>query len=107
MAGCNYFPSKADPCLFLKKANGDEPLYFVILYVDNGGIIQTPEAIKEVIEALSKSYKVKSMNEMTKFVGCHIMYTTDKEGVWIHQTKFFKNLMENFKDLIEDSARVF
>jgi Reverse transcriptase (RNA-dependent DNA polymerase) len=23
MAGCNYFPSSADPCLFIKEANGD------------------------------------------------------------------------------------
>jgi hypothetical protein len=43
-----------DPCLFTTKANGDEPLSFGIIYVDDGGIIGTPEAIKEVIEALSK-----------------------------------------------------
>jgi hypothetical protein len=53
MAGCNYFPSTADPCLFIMKANGDEPLSFVIFYFDDGGIIGTPEAIKESIEALS------------------------------------------------------
>jgi hypothetical protein len=54
MTGSNYFPSKADTCPFTKKANGDEPLSFVIIYVDYGGIIGTPEAIKEVFEALSK-----------------------------------------------------
>jgi Reverse transcriptase (RNA-dependent DNA polymerase) len=54
MAGCNYFPSMADPCLFTKKAKGDKPLSFVILYVNDGGIIGTPEAIKGVNEALSK-----------------------------------------------------
>jgi Reverse transcriptase (RNA-dependent DNA polymerase) len=85
MAGCNYFPSKSDPCPFIKRTNGDEPLSFVIIYVDDGVIFGTPEAIKEVIEALSKSLKVKTMGEMSKFVGCHIMDTTDKEGVWIHQ----------------------
>jgi hypothetical protein len=41
---------KADPCLLIKKANGDEPLSFVMIYVNDGGIIGTPEAIKEVIE---------------------------------------------------------
>jgi Reverse transcriptase (RNA-dependent DNA polymerase) len=81
MAGCNYFLSKADPCLFIKKANGVKPLTFVIIYVYVGGIIGTPEAIKEVIEALSKSFKVKTMGEMIKFVGCHIIDTADKEGV--------------------------
>jgi Reverse transcriptase (RNA-dependent DNA polymerase) len=51
IAGCNYYPIKANPCLFIKKAHGDDPLSFVIIYVDDGGIIGTPEAIKEVIEA--------------------------------------------------------
>jgi hypothetical protein len=31
MAGCNYYPSKADPCLFLKKVKVDEPISFVII----------------------------------------------------------------------------
>jgi hypothetical protein len=47
MAGCNYFPSKGDPCLFLRRL-------MVIIYVDDRGIIGTPEAIKEVVKALSK-----------------------------------------------------
>jgi hypothetical protein len=47
------------------------------------------------------------MGEMSKFFGCLIMDTTDREGVWIHQPKLLKNLKENFKDLIEESARVF
>jgi Reverse transcriptase (RNA-dependent DNA polymerase) len=46
MAGCKYFPSKADLCQFIKKSYVDEPLSLVIIYVDDGGIIGTPEAIK-------------------------------------------------------------
>jgi Reverse transcriptase (RNA-dependent DNA polymerase) len=82
MAGCNYFTSKSDPCLLIKKANGDETLVFVIIYVDDGGIIVTREAIKEVIEVLSQSFKVKTMVEMSKFVGWHII---DKEFGFINQ----------------------
>jgi hypothetical protein len=44
---------------------------------------------------------------MSKFVGCHIIYTTDKDAFWIHQPKLLKNLKTNFNDLIEESARVF
>jgi hypothetical protein len=46
--------SKADPCLFIKKPNREKPLSFVIIYVHARGSIGTTEAIKEVIEALSK-----------------------------------------------------
>jgi Reverse transcriptase (RNA-dependent DNA polymerase) len=107
MAGCNYYPSKAYPCLFMKKVKDDEHMSFVIIYVDDEGIISTPEAIKEVIEALGNTYKVKSMGEMDKFVGCQIIDTPDKDGVWIHQLKLLKNLKINFEELLEDTTRVF
>jgi Reverse transcriptase (RNA-dependent DNA polymerase) len=105
MAGCNYCPSKDDTCLFIKKAKGDEILSSVIIYVDDGGI-GTPELIK-FIEAISKSFKVMTMDEMRKFVGCHIIDTANKDGVWIHQPKLLNNLKKSFKYLIEESARVF
>jgi len=107
MAGCNYYPSKADPCLFMKKVKDDEPMSFVIIYVDDGGIIGTPEAIKEVIEALGNTFKVKSMGEMDKFVGCQFIDTPDKDGVWIHKPKLLKNLKINFEEILGDTTRVF
>jgi hypothetical protein len=54
MTGCNYYPSKADPCLFMKKVEGDEPMSIFIIYVDYGAIIGTMEAIKVVIVTLLK-----------------------------------------------------
>jgi hypothetical protein len=50
----------ADHCLFMKKVKDDKPMSFVIVSVDDGGIIGTPEAIKEVIEALGNTFMVKS-----------------------------------------------
>jgi hypothetical protein len=47
------------------------------------------------------------MGERSNFVGCHIIDTTDKDGVWIHQPKQLKNLKDSFHDLIEESARGF
>jgi hypothetical protein len=47
------------------------------------------------------------MGEMIKFVGGHIIDTTEKEGFWIHQQKPLKNLKTNIKDPIEQIARVF
>jgi hypothetical protein len=52
MATCDYYPSKSDPCLFIKKAADGEPISFVIIYVDYGGMLGTLFAIKEVISAL-------------------------------------------------------
>jgi Reverse transcriptase (RNA-dependent DNA polymerase) len=69
LAECSYYPSKSDPCLFIKKAEKDEPLSFVIICMDDGGIIGTPDAIKEVISALGKSFKVKVMGEIENLIG--------------------------------------
>jgi hypothetical protein len=63
-ATCVYYTSKSDHCLFIKKAADGETFSFVIIYVDDGGIIGTPDAIKEVISDLCKVFKVKIMGEM-------------------------------------------
>jgi hypothetical protein len=84
-----------------------EPMSFVWIYVDDGGFIRTPEAIKELIEALGNTFKVNYMGEMDKFVGCHIINTPDKDGVWIHQPKLLKNLKIKFEEILEDAAIVF
>jgi hypothetical protein len=91
----------------MTKVKDDEPISFVIKYVDDGVIIGTPEAIKEVIEALGTTFKVKSMGEMDKFIGCHIIDTPDKDGDWIHQTKLLIYLKINFEEILEDTTRVF
>jgi hypothetical protein len=43
---------------------------------------------------------------MENFVGCQIIDTIDKDGVWIHQPNLLKNLKENFKSIIGDTARI-
>jgi hypothetical protein len=68
LATCDYYPSKSDPCIFIKKAADGEPISFVIIYFDYGGIIGTEDTIKEVIAALGKVYKGKTMGEIEKFV---------------------------------------
>jgi hypothetical protein len=87
MATGDQCPRKSDPCLFFKKAADGEPIYFDIIYVDGGGIIGTPDAIKEVINALGKVFKVKTMGEMEKFVGCHIIDTNRQSWCMDSSTK--------------------
>jgi Reverse transcriptase (RNA-dependent DNA polymerase) len=78
MAMCNYFRSKSDRCIFIKKAKEDEPLFFVIIYVDDGGIFATPDAIKEVISALGKYFKVKTLIQFIRMVSGYIYLNSSK-----------------------------
>ena len=96
-----FYPSEADPCLFVKKKNGDEPPAFIILYVDDGGIIGTPKVIREVMEAMSKIFTVKDLGEMKHFVGCHLIENGRKDTMFIHQPKLIKHLHETFDELMK------
>ena len=99
MAKLYFFPSIIDPCLFIKKKEGST-VAFVIIYVDDGGIIGTDEDIKDIINGLSKDFNIKSMGKMEHFVGCHII---DKENqTWIHQPKLLTSLRKGFKEYIKD-----
>jgi hypothetical protein len=96
MATFDYYPSKSDPCIFNKQAGDGEPISFVIICVYYGGIIGTPNAIKEVIAALGKYIRLKP------WVKWKILLV-DKDGVWIYQPKQLKNLKEYFKKILGDT----
>jgi hypothetical protein len=49
--------------ILIKKAADGEPISFFIIYVDDGGIVLAPDDIKELISALGKEIKVKTMGE--------------------------------------------
>jgi hypothetical protein len=100
MNGLGFQPSAADPCLFVKNPEKNAPPAFVMLYVDDGGIIGTPAIIKEVLQKLSKEFQVKELGEMKHFVGCHIIENKSRDTIWINQPKLIKNLEENFRSLI-------
>jgi hypothetical protein len=102
MATLSFEPSKADPCLFVRKGAKEEIISFVILYVDDGGIIGTKEVIMKLIKALSTDFKVKYLGEMEHFVGCHLITNEKKDTIWIHQPKLLNNLREKFGTLVKD-----
>jgi hypothetical protein len=95
MAKCDYYPSKSDPCQFIKQAEHAEPISFFNINVDDSGTIGTPDAIKEVIALLVQVVKVKS-------IGLHIIDTIDKDGVWIYQPNFLKHLLKHSKNILGD-----
>ena len=109
MQSLGFNPSKADPCLFIKNGDGKNKLpAFIIIYVDDGGIFGTKEQVKEVLQALSKGFKVKDLGPLKHFVGCHIVQDTGIPGkIYIHQPKLIKHLEEQFGDKIKDINRTY
>jgi hypothetical protein len=96
----NYIPSRADPCLFIKKEN--EKRSYLIIYVDDGGIFcETSKELKELIAKLSKHFVVKDIGNMETFVGCKIINNKTNDTVYNHQPKLLKHLKQEFVGLVE------
>ena len=100
-AKLNFFPSPADPCLFVRAKKGNEPPAYIILYVDDGAVMGSKEVIKEVISALSEMIKVKPLGPLKHFVGCHLTEIGKKDTMFIHQPKLIKHLHETFDELVK------
>ena len=94
-AKLHFFPSAADPCLFIRKTDNQLPA-FIILYVDDGAIIGSESLIKEVMTALSEELKVKSLGPLKNFVGCHLIRSKDGKTMYIHQPKLLQHLEDSF-----------
>jgi hypothetical protein len=80
-----FHPSPADCCLYIKKAKGNEPPAYVILYVDYGVLFGTPNLIEQVMKSVSSVLKVKDLGEVKNFVGCCLVHSTDGKTIHIFQ----------------------
>jgi Reverse transcriptase (RNA-dependent DNA polymerase) len=61
MKKLGFFPSPADPCLFVKPGTKDQSPAFIIVYVDDGLVIGTPDLTRTVLNALAKEFKIKEL----------------------------------------------
>jgi hypothetical protein len=100
MKKLGFSPSPADPCLFVKPAKQNQPLAFIILYVDDGGVIGTPDFIRTVMNALAKDFKIKELRPIKNFVCCQIHINKTRDTIWINQPKLIQNLELNFRKSI-------
>jgi Reverse transcriptase (RNA-dependent DNA polymerase) len=97
MKKLHFFPSPADPCLFVKIGTKDDPPAFIIIYVDDGLIIGTPDLIKIVLNAMAKEFQIKDLGPIKHFVDCQILINRERDTIWINQLKLIQNLEMNFR----------
>jgi hypothetical protein len=103
MSKLSFFPSAADPCLFIKHLKDKDTISFVIIYVDDGGIIGKQETINELMQSLAENFNIKGMGPLKHFVGCHIIENAAKDTIWVHQPKLLKDLQKKFGPTVESS----
>jgi Reverse transcriptase (RNA-dependent DNA polymerase) len=101
----DFHPSPAHPCLYNKKAKGNEPPAYIILYVDDGVIFDTPKIIEQVMKSISSVLKFKDLGEVKNFVGCRLVHSTDGKTIHIFQPKLIKNLEYSFSQYINTNRK--
>jgi hypothetical protein len=107
MRNIGYNPSEIDPCLFINNKK-DGTKAFVIIYVDDGAIFGTPKDITRTLNALGNSFKVKDLESLKHFVGCHIIESTQSsDKLYIHQPKLIKHLEADFGNLIKQTSKFY
>lgn len=88
-----YVKSSKDCCLYTKC--NDSVKMFVLLYVDD--ILQFGNCnteVRRLKEVLSKSFKMKDMGKITKYLGMNIEQDLEKGITKISQTEYLKNILE-------------
>jgi hypothetical protein len=101
----DFHPSPADPCPYIKKAKGNEPPAYIILYVDDGVIFGTPKIIEQVMKSISTVLKVKDLGEVKNFVGCRLVHSTDGKTIHIFQPKLITNIKDSFSQYINTNRK--
>lgn len=86
--------SKADPCLYSKKENGE--WVFVLIYVDDIAIVaKTTHTIKMVKTMLASKFDVQDLGEIKQYLGIEV--TRDKNGIFhLNQTQYIKKIVNDF-----------
>jgi hypothetical protein len=79
---------------------------FVVIYVDDGGIIGPQQEIDKLLKALSKDFKVKYLGEMKHVVGCHLIQNGKMDTRGIHHPKLLMNWKETIGEMVKHK-RVF
>jgi hypothetical protein len=100
----HFHPSPAYPCLYIKKAKGNEPPAYIILYVDDV-IFGTPKIIEQVMKSISSVLNMKDLGEVYNFVGFCLVHATDGKTIHIFQPKLIKNLEDSFYQYINTNRK--
>lgn len=85
--------STADPCLFIRKENGQKLL--VTIYVDDGLVAASDnQIIEQFLEELRREFKI-TVGSLDCFLGMEIQRNNDG-SIFVHQTGYTKKILKRF-----------
>lgn len=90
----NFEQSKADPCLYTKKINGE--WVYILIYVDDITVAaKSVESVNAVKAMLQSNFSIKDLGAIKHYLGIEI--TRDKQGIfYMNQGKYINKIVNNF-----------
>ncbi|CAL9009295.1 unnamed protein product, partial [Prunus brigantina] len=90
-----FMRSKSEPTLYTK-TQGNSDIFIVSLYVDDLMYTENnEEIIQEFQKDMMKAFEMSDLGLMHYFLGIEI--NQEKDGIFICQKKYTKNLLKKFK----------
>jgi hypothetical protein len=94
----------ADPCLMTRR--NKLGVVFIALYVDDCLCIGNDKAIKDLVHGMeTQGFTMKIDEELTDYLSCQIVFSDDKQKLWIGQPHLIKNLEKKFTSKVKGLQR--
>ena len=97
----NFLPSKADPCIWLRKATNLRCYEYIAVYVDDLCIVaESPSAIIQIFKS-KYHLKIRGDGKLTYHLGAD--YFEDPDGIFVSQPrKYIDKLADTYKRLFNE-----
>ena len=96
-----FTPSKADPCIWLRKAPTLRSYEYIAVYVEDLCIAaESPNTIRDIIKT-KYNFKVKGDGKLSYHLG--VDYFEDPDGTFVSQPrKYIDKLAETYKSIFNE-----
>ncbi|KAF3627411.1 putative vicilin-like antimicrobial peptides 2-2-like [Capsicum annuum] len=85
-----YTNNEIFPCAFIKKTTSE----FVVLYVDDINLIETPIELQKEIDYLKKEFEMKDLGRTRLCLGLEIEHLMN--GIFVHQSTYIEKVLKVF-----------
>jgi hypothetical protein len=93
-----YVRSDMDPCLYIKRGEGNTVTY-LLLYVDDGVIASNDDnEVNRLMDILKSSFQVKEMDRLTYLLGLQVDFDVNSRNILrLHQESYIQEICADFR----------
>jgi hypothetical protein len=91
-----YMPTKADPCVYVKRGQDDQVECYLAVWVDDIFVFGTPEPSSKAKEILKQEFEIKDLGPAKWLLGLELIRDRVNRTATLSQTKYIDNMLAEF-----------